>query len=129
MSEEQDNLELTDEMKRVILSRWNDKTKPPPSIKELVNLCRPNEGLNGTHSFAKLIKTYLCTLGLEKELRKGQFYYKKSDDVELTEEQKTFLLNNCPPMTTVEAARVLGNDNNINNRNVLSIAINNFLKL
>lgn len=99
---------LSDEQKALVLKRWTDKSLEPPSIPELIATAwpqLPNDKLDGRLKWGKVVRQYLSTQNIQalsaKELTK------QSGNLELTQEQKDYIANNCATMSPLEMARVL----------------------
>lgn len=98
------NLLLSQEQKNLILSRWNDNTKTPPSIAELLKIAFPQESrLDKRSKEALLVKEFIVTAGIKI----NDNYNNSSKQLELTSEQKEYILNNCRTMRGIEMARIL----------------------
>lgn len=108
LPEENKNIEpteLTEDQKKIILLEWDKNESAPPSIKHLTNLIF-GSGLDGRSKQSKLIKEYLGTMGLKATV---SYEYQAKGDLDLNEEQKEFIVNNCASMTPLEMAEILFN--------------------
>ncbi len=92
---------LTNNQKSLILNRWNDDSKDPPSIDELLKLIFPNKNLDGRSKEGILVKTFLVENNLKSNI--------EPKILELSEEQKEYITTNCSTMKPMEMARVLFN--------------------
>lgn len=99
---EEKKIELTDDQKKLVLDRWNDKSKPAPALKELIELVF-GAGFDGRSFQGKAVKEYLASRSLRA--RPANEYQKK--EFELTEDQKEFIRNNSNSMKPLEMARTL----------------------
>lgn len=116
---------LTQEQKDLILKRWNENSKNPPSLKELVQLIF-GEGIDGRDYRAKLIKDFLATRNFRAKASSDKDT--KIDKIVLTEEDKLYICNNISTNTSVEIARILFNNNNLTNLNAETRVVNDFVK-
>ena len=101
----EDDIVLTELQKKIILDRWSDESKNPPSIQDLLKLAFPNLNLDGRSKQAMLIKEVLPNpFESDKKLsvKTGQ-----NKNIELNEEHKEYIRNNCSNMKPMEIARVL----------------------
>lgn len=94
---------LTAEQELQILRLWNNRPENPPSLKELTELCF-GAGVDGRDKRAKLIKQFLATRKLKAPV---SYIYQKKGELELNDEQKEFIANNCQTMTALEMAETL----------------------
>lgn len=104
--------ELSEELKLKIKQRWEDTDKPPPSLKELAQICYGTD-IDGRDFRMRQIKEFCVSLNYKvsnmMEIRKSKILEKK---IELTQEQKEYIANNCASMSSLEMAHVLfGNKN------------------
>jgi hypothetical protein len=95
---------LSSLQKELILNRWKDESKTPPSIPELLKLAFPNDELDGRSKQASLIKEFLVGSGFSGEVIKLAST-KKS--FELSPEHKEYIKNNYSTMKAMEMAREL----------------------
>jgi hypothetical protein len=72
--EEKKEIVLTDDQKKLILDRWNDKEKAAPGLKELIALAF-GEGFDGRSFQGKAVKEYLASRSLRA--RPANEYLKK----------------------------------------------------
>jgi len=91
-------VDLTNSQKLTILSRWNDESKGPPSIDELLLLVFKKR-LDGRSKESTVIKRFLVDKGLNAVKEE------KALKIELTSEHKEYITNNCQTMKPVEMAR------------------------
>ena len=96
---------LSNIQKELVLNRWKDESKTPPSIAELLKLAFPKENLDGRSRAASLIKELLVENGCDVSERVDK------DDGELKPEHKEYIRNNCSSMKIMEMARVLFGNN------------------
>ncbi len=94
---------LTSEQELQILREWNNRPNNPPSLKELTEMCF-GVGVDGRDKRAKLIKQFLATRKLKASV---SYEYQKKGELELTDEQKEYIANNCQTMTSLEMAEQL----------------------
>lgn len=114
---------LSNEQQLIILKRWEDDTKEPPSIDELLRLAFPNEQkIDARSKQGILVKTFL----VEKQLKIVAPTAKS--DFKLSDEEKEYITNNCATMKTMEMARILFNDIKISGGDGRVKAVAGFLK-
>ena len=101
--EKRETVILTDEQKLKILERWNDITKDPPSIQELLNLIFSGVK-DGRSPESIAIKKFLSEQNI---VVKSASHDKR--DLVLTQEQKEYISNNCENMNSVEMTAELFN--------------------
>jgi len=102
---------FTDAHKKQILERF-ENNESPPGLKELIFDLTGDAFLDGRSKFGKSVAKYLGDMG--KEYVPAQIY-RKTPRKALTEEQKTFIINNYDPisvnaMTPTDMARVIFDD-------------------
>ena len=103
-----DTITLSTLQKDIVLKRWNDESKDPPSIPELLKLVYPNDSFDGRSKQAAAIKELLVNNGFsEEEVKLGGT--KRS--FELSPEHKEYIKNNYSTMRAIEMARELFGDN------------------
>lgn len=114
---ENNKIILTDEQKLIILKRFEDDTKRPPSISELAKSIWPEitdeKEFDGRSVRCKVIKKFLG----EKDIKPPTLEdYKNFNDKmnELTPAQKEYIDNNCQSMSAMEMGRELFNNKNLN---------------
>lgn len=97
-----EELKLTDEQQLKVLTEWNNRPNNPPSLDELVDLIFEKDGKGRTPRI-RVIRAFLAS-------RKIAVKDVPKKEIELTEEQKEFIGNNCANMTVVEMAREIFNN-------------------
>lgn len=95
--------ELTEEQKALIIKTWNAREKNPPSLKELCEMCF-GAAVDGRDKRAKLIKQFLATRSLKAKV---SYEYIKKEEIELTDEEKELIANQCSKMNAMEIGEVL----------------------
>ena len=100
----EDIIALTQEQQLVLLNEWNNRSDNPPSLTELVKLAFNREDLDGRSKEGKAVKNFLASRKIKP--RKSHEYEAKGL-IELTEEQKEYISNNCATMTGVEISKIL----------------------
>ena len=107
------NIKLNEDQQLAILTEWNSRPEDPPYIKELIELVFPDvpeEKKDGRSKYGRAVKDFLAEKSLSAKV--SHKYYPK-EKVELNEDQKEFISNNCSAMKPMEMARLLFEDNNI----------------
>jgi hypothetical protein len=103
-----DELQLTEENKKLILDTWNSRPSNPPSISELTQLVF-GEAKDGRSKEGILVKVFLS----ERQLRAHTSKEWQKQEIELTEENKEFIAANAATMKAIEMSRVIFNNNNV----------------
>lgn len=120
---------LNDEKKLAILKKWEQSTDSPPSISELIKFAFPEivdeRMLDGRSIYGRAIKELLVKSGAKKNVK---VEYKPKGDIELSEDFKVYVINNCRTMKSVEMARVLFNNPRLSPASQESRSISNFYK-
>jgi hypothetical protein len=102
-----DKIELSNEQKLSILNAWNADPLSPPSISDLVKLVFPSApSFDGRTKYGRAVRSFLSEKGLEATTSE----FKAKGLIELNDEQKEYILNNCRTMKSLEIARVLFNN-------------------
>lgn len=107
------NIELNEDQQLAILEEWNKRTDDPPYIKELIKLVFPDipeDMVDGRSKYGRAVKKFLAEKSLSAKV--SHKYYPK-EKVELTEDQKEFIDNNCSAMKPMDMARLIFEDNKI----------------
>lgn len=95
---------LTDEQQLKLLTEWNNRPDNPPSLAELVKLAFDRDDLDGRSKEGKAVKQFLASRHIKP--RKSHEYEAKGL-IELTNEQKEYISNNCLTMTGLEMGKIL----------------------
>jgi hypothetical protein len=117
-------IELTDDQKKKILEEWNSRPSNPPSLAELTKLIF-GEGFDGRSQEGKAIKNYLASRQI---IPKKSHEYEAKGLIELTEEQKEYISNNCSTMTSVEMAKIIFKNNDLTNLNQETRSVGEYIK-
>ena len=88
--------QLTEEQQLKLLEEWNNRLDNPPSLVELVKLAFDRDDLDGRSKEGKAVKNFLACRQIKP--RKSHEYQAKGL-IELTEDQKEYVSNNCATMT------------------------------
>ncbi|MEK6883195.1 MAG: hypothetical protein AABY22_26450, partial [Nanoarchaeota archaeon] len=121
---EEYNKYITEEIKKKVLDRWNNKELSPPSLLELCELCF-GSGVDGRDKRAKYLKILLSELKIKAP--STSHYVKRSALIVLTEEQKLFC-RNYPSMSSLEQAREIFNKPNLTGLDIETRAVQTFRK-
>jgi hypothetical protein len=97
---------LNVQQQALISNRWKDTSREPPSIQELLDICFPNQKLDGRSRESILIKEFLVKNGASKQ----NITIKEIKHIELSDEQKEYITNNSSNMKPIEMARILFNN-------------------
>ncbi|NBW12022.1 MAG: hypothetical protein EBR82_28725 [Caulobacteraceae bacterium] len=104
--------ELTEEQQLNLLNEWNNRADNPPSLTELVKLAFGRDDLDGRSKEGKAVKQFLAARQIKP--RKSHEYQAKGL-IELTEDQKEYISNNCATMTGIEIAKILFKNESLTN--------------
>lgn len=107
------DLELTEEQQNKILAEWNNRPTNPPSLLDLVKLAFPDvPDADGRSVHGRAIKKFLST----RQIRaRAAYEYIPKETLQLTEEQKEYISNNCATMRGFELAREIFKNPNLSN--------------
>lgn len=94
---------LSKEQEFKILSEWNNRPDNPPTLLELVKAAFDKE-YDTRSKHGRAVRTFIAG---KKLVPARDWEYKHKDKIELTEEQKEYISNNCSTMSVVEMARVI----------------------
>jgi len=103
---------LSEEQKLKLLNEWNNRPDNPPSLAELVKIAFDREDLDGRSKEGKSVKQFLASRQIKP--RKSHEYEAKGL-IELNNEQKEYISNNCHVMTGLEIAKILFKDETLTN--------------
>jgi len=103
---------LSEEQKLKLLNEWNNRPDNPPSLAELVKIAFDREDLDGRSKEGKSVKQFLASRQIKP--RKSHEYEAKGL-IELNNEQKEYISNNCNVMTGLEIAKILFKDETLTN--------------
>lgn len=103
---------LTEEQQLKLLNGWNSRVDNPPSLNDLVKIAFDREDLDGRSKEGKAVKTFLAS----RQIRpKKSYEYQAKGLIELSQEQKEYVSNNCNNMTGLEMAKILFKNDNLTN--------------
>ncbi len=104
------NIELNEDQQLAILTEWNSRPDDPPYISQLIELVFPDvpeKQRDGRSKYGRAVKKFLAEKSLEAKV--SHKYYPK-EKIELTDEQKEFISNNCSAMKPMEMTRLIFDD-------------------
>ena len=107
------NITLNTDQELAILEECNKRGDDPPYVKELIALVFPDvpeEMKDGRSKYGRAVKKFLAEKSLEAKVTNK--YYPK-EKVELNEDQKEFISNNCSAMKPMDMARLIFEDDKI----------------
>ena len=108
----EDVLILTHEQELKLLEEWNNRPNNPPSLSELVRLAFNRDDLDGRSKEGKAVKQFLASRQIKP--RKSHEYEAKGL-IELNNEQKEYVSNNCHTMTGLEISKILFKNDHLTN--------------
>jgi hypothetical protein len=117
--------ELADETQKLILEEWRSRPDNPPSLKEMINLAFPDQGLDGRTKEGKLVKAFLATQKIEA---RSLHDYQPKEKIELSEDQKEYVRNNFTMMTSVEMGKILFSNLDLTNLSQEVRTINEYVE-
>lgn len=95
---------LTEEQQLKLLKEWNSRPDNPPALSELVKLAFDRNDLDGRSKEGKAVKQFLASRQIKP---KKSHEYEAKGLIELNDEQKEYVSNNCHTMTGLEMAKIL----------------------
>ncbi len=121
---EEEAVALTEEQQKIILDKWNSAPKggPYPTVAEIVDAAYPGKGHDVRGRYGLLVKSFLATRHI---VAPGGA---PGISIELTEEQKEYIRNNCHTMGGLEMATVLFNKPGLSKLHHESRAVFNYLR-
>lgn len=119
-----EEISLTPEQITSMLEFWNRTPNEPPALKDIVKHVFGREDLDGRTKEAKGIKKALA----ERSLRATVTSEYEKNVIGLSEEQKTYIVNNAATMNALEIARVLFSNTQLTNLNSETRAVNEYIK-
>ena len=124
MSEE--ILILSEEHQLILLKEWNDSPHNPPSLAELVKLAFGREDLDGRSKEGKAVKQFLASRQIKP---KKSHEYEAKGLIDLTNDQKEYISNNCHTMTGIEMAKILFKNENLTNLSQETRSVLEYMKV
>jgi len=103
---------LTEQQQLKLLEEWNNRPNNPPALSELVKLAFGREDLDGRSKEGKAVKQFLASRQIKP--RKSHEYEAKGL-IDLNNEQKEYISNNCQTMTGLEMAKILFKNQSLTN--------------
>lgn len=119
-----EDLELTPEQEKIMLDTWNSTPGNPPSLLTLSKAIFGME-LDGRTKEVRAIKSCLARHSLKS---KAATAYEPVGLIQLTDEQKEYILNNAANMNSLEMARTLFENPTLSNLNAETRSVNDFVK-
>jgi hypothetical protein len=117
-------MELNEEQQKKIIDAWNENPGNPPTLKHLTQLIFP--GKLGRDPEGMAVKTFLSTRNLKAVAAGAEA--PKSSLIELSEENKLYIINNAKTNSALDMAKTIFNNPNITNLHAETRAIVNFIK-
>ena len=115
---------LTEEQKQNVLQEWNARPDNPPSLLELIKVAG-FENKDGRSKEGRAGKQFLATRKIKAH---GAHEYQAKKKINLTDEDKEFIVNNMAFMKPMEMARVVFKDPNITVLHQETRTINEYVK-
>ena len=104
------NIELNKDQQLALLNEWNNRPDDPPYIKELIELVFPDipeDMRDGRSKYGRVVKKFLSERSLQAKV--SHKYYPK-EKIELTDDQKEFIENNCGAMKPMDMVKLVFDD-------------------
>lgn len=124
MSEE--ILILTEEHQLILLKEWNDRPHNPPSLAELVKLAFGRDDLDGRSKEGKAVKQFLASRQIKP---KKSHEYEAKGLIDLTNDQKEYISNNCNTMTGIEMAKIIFKNESLTNLSQETRSVLEYMKV
>jgi hypothetical protein len=118
-------LELTSEQEKQMLDLWNKNPSSPPGLKEITKEIFGGD-FDGRSAQGRAVKKSLLKFNLRAKATSD--YTPKTAEVQLTEEQKQFIINNVATMNSLEISKILFQNPTLTNLNAETRAVNDFVK-
>lgn len=103
---------LSEEQQLKLLQEWNSRPQNPPSLSELVKLAFNRGDLDGRSKEGKAVKQFLASRQIKP---KKSHEYQAKGLLDLTQEQKEYVSNNCSTMTGLEISKILFKNESLTN--------------
>lgn len=124
-----DKITLSEEQKKSILQLWNDNEDSKiPGIKEMTGIIFPDipeDMKDGRSVYGRTIRAFLAERNLKARATNE---YQAKERVDLSDEQKEFVLKNVSTMSSVELARMLFKNETLTNLNIEARIVNDYIK-
>lgn len=118
-------MNLTVEQEKKVLDFWNRTPDNPPGLKEITKEVFGGD-FDGRSEEGRAVKAALAKFNLRA--RATSDYSPKTADVQLTDEQKTLIVNNAATMNSLELAKLAFNNQNLTNLNAETRVVNEYVK-
>lgn len=116
---------LTEEQQLMLLNEWNNRPDNPPSLAELVKIVFKREDLDGRSKEGKAVKNFLASRQIKP---KKSHEYQPKGLIELDNDQKEYISNNCATMTGLEIAKILFKNESLTNLSQETRSILEYIK-
>lgn len=120
-----DEIELSDDQKSKLLNEWNSRPDNPPSLSELVKIAFEKDDVDGRSKEGKAVKKFLASRQIKP---KKSHEYQAKGLIELNDEQKEYVSNNCSTMTGLEIAKILFKNDTLTNLSQETRSILEYMK-
>lgn len=118
-------MNLTVEQEKKIIDFWNRTPDEPPDLKDIIVEVF-GQSFDNRSKEGKAVKEALSKFGMKAKTPSD--YSPKTAQVQLTEEQKTLIINNAATMNSLELARLAFNNQNLTNLNAETRVVNDYVK-
>ncbi|NBP00126.1 MAG: hypothetical protein EBU90_08335 [Proteobacteria bacterium] len=103
---------LNEEQQLKLLEAWNSRQSNPPSLAELVKIAFNRDDLDGRSKEGKAVKHFLASRQIKP---KKSHEYEPKGLIDLDNESKEYISNNCQTMTGLEMAKILFKNESLTN--------------
>lgn len=118
-------MNLTVDQEKQVIEFWNRTPDNPPGLKEITREIFGGD-FDGRSEEGRAVKAALAKFGMKAQSTSE--YVPKTPNIQLTEEQKTFITNNAANMNSLEMAREIFKNENLTNLNSETRVVNEFVK-
>ena len=117
---------LSNDQEQLIINTWNSNPNHPPSLKDLVKLISNGTEIDGRSKVGQEIKYFLSTRNLRAKATSDDD--RKTDKIILTEEDKTYIINNISTNSSLDIAKTIFKNQSLTNLNAETRVVNEFVK-
>ena len=116
---------LTEEQEQRILDKWNSTPNDPPPLLDLISAAFPDKNVDGRSKEGRAVKAFLASKNIKA---RGAHEYQAKGKIEMTDEQKEFVINNAGTMKANELSRIIFKNNELGPLSQETRTVNEFLK-
>ena len=116
---------LTEEQEQRILDKWNSTPNDTPPFLDLISAAFPDKNVDGRSKEGRAVKAFLASKNIKA---RGAHEYQAKGKIEMTDEQKEFVINNAGTMKANELSRIIFKNNELGPLSQETRTVNEFLK-